>query len=141
MRRRPCGRRRDTGEDVTAPSALPALWRANANRMECYGPSPTAAALRAAADQLEAAFRADAQDSLTLAEAERESGYSRQHLARLVRQGALANIGRPRSPCASRRPSRKPRQFALRSESPVGTISDVRGRNGACDRSLHTRSD
>jgi hypothetical protein len=85
--------------------------------------------LRAAADQLEAAFRANAQDSLTLAEAERESGYSRQHLARMVRKGTLTNVGRPRSPRVRRGDlPRKPRRLALRSESRAGNISDVRGR-------------
>ena len=124
VRQHPTGRPRDTGDDVTAPSGLPAVWRADADRMECYGPSATAAALRAAADQLEAAFRAGAQDSLTLAEAERESGYSRQHLARMVRHGALTNIGRPRSPRVRRGDlPRKPRRLALRRQETADRLA------------------
>jgi hypothetical protein len=48
----------EAGRRKIAPSALPALWRADAERLERYGPSPAVAALRAAADQLEEALSA-----------------------------------------------------------------------------------
>jgi hypothetical protein len=46
----------------------------------------------------EAVFGSEASESLTLRDAARESGYSRDHLARLVRSGAISNAGRPNAP-------------------------------------------
>lgn len=40
---------------------------------------------------------------LSLAAASLESGYSRDHIARLIRQGAIPNAGRPNAPSVRRR--------------------------------------
>lgn len=40
----------------------------------------------------------DAEVSLSLAQAARQSGYSADHLGRLVRQGKIPNAGRPNAP-------------------------------------------
>lgn len=61
----------------------------------------------------EAVFATEEAETLTLAHAARESGYSRDHLARLLRSGTLPNAGRPRSPRIRRsdlprKPSRLP---------------------------------
>ena len=40
---------------------------------------------------------------LSLSEASAESGYSREHLARLIRQGSIPNAGRPNAPRVRRR--------------------------------------
>lgn len=47
---------------------------------------------------LSALFGTEEDAPLTLSEASRESGYSADHLSRLVRLGAIPNAGRPRSP-------------------------------------------
>jgi len=51
------------GRHEIALDALPALWRADAEHIERYGPSPAALALRTAADQLESALGATWQRS------------------------------------------------------------------------------
>jgi hypothetical protein len=51
---------------------------------------------------LDAVFASEATETLTLREAARESGYSEDHLARLVRSGVIPNAGRPRAPRVQR---------------------------------------
>jgi hypothetical protein len=81
---------------------LPELWRAHAQIMELYGPQPVAVALRAAADMLERALRAENDAPLKLAEAAAESGLSSDHLGRLVRRGQIPNLGRKHAPRIAR---------------------------------------
>ena len=52
---------------------------------------------------LSAVFGTEENAPLSLSEAARESGYSADHLSRLVRQGVIPNAGRPRSPRISRK--------------------------------------
>jgi hypothetical protein len=52
---------------------------------------------------LEALLAAARDVPLTLQEAARESGYSADHLGRLVRQGKIPNAGRPSAPRIRRR--------------------------------------
>jgi hypothetical protein len=47
---------------------------------------------------IEITMQADAEESLTLVEASRESGYSSDHLGRLIREGKLGNAGRTHAP-------------------------------------------
>jgi hypothetical protein len=47
---------------------------------------------------LNVATKADAGRLLTLKAASQESGYSTDHLARLVRKGAIPNAGKPNAP-------------------------------------------
>jgi len=47
---------------------------------------------------VDALFASANDETLTLREAARESGYSQDHLARMVRTGAIPNAGRSRSP-------------------------------------------
>lgn len=77
---------------------LPALWRDRANELEPYA-APVATAFRSAAAELEAALRADGDETLTLANAAAASGYSERRLRELLAEGALPNAGgrgRPR---------------------------------------------
>ena len=60
-------------------------------------------AIESSAAQLEEAFRDDDEATLTLTDAARESGYSTDHLARLVREGKIPNAGRPSAPRIARR--------------------------------------
>ena len=52
---------------------------------------------------LEAVLRQRDETTLTLADAARESGYSTDHLGRLVRDGKIPNAGRPGAPEIARR--------------------------------------
>lgn len=47
--------------------------------------------------------RSEGDEILSLAAASSESGYSKDHLARLIRQGTIANAGRPNAPRVRRR--------------------------------------
>jgi hypothetical protein len=47
---------------------------------------------------LDAVFACESDEAVTLREAARDSGYSRDHLARLVRSGVIPNAGRPNAP-------------------------------------------
>jgi hypothetical protein len=61
------------------------------------------ALLDAVLGDLELLFAQEEEFALTLREAARESGYSVDHLARLVREGTIPNAGRPRAPRISRK--------------------------------------
>lgn len=45
----------------------------------------------------------EGEEVLSLAAASAESGYSREHLARMIRQGTIPNAGRPNAPSVRRR--------------------------------------
>ena len=70
--------------------ALPATWRT------------PAVALESCAAELEATLRERDETTLSLTEAARESGYSADHLGRLVRDGRIPNAGRPGAPRIAR---------------------------------------
>jgi hypothetical protein len=63
-----------------------------------------------------ALFASASDETLTLREAASESGYSQDHLARLVRAGAIPNAGRARSPRIRR--ANLPRKAAALPGSP-----------------------
>jgi hypothetical protein len=77
-------------------STLPEVWRAKAAELERYSPA-AAIAFRDAAQELEAALHST-EDGVTLTEASRVGGYSVDHLARLVREQRLTNLGRKHAP-------------------------------------------
>ena len=81
-----------------SPRELPSVWRGEAERLRHYGAIGNAVALEAAAEQLDAALRADAGVRLTITRAAAESGYSADHLERLLREGSLPNAGRKHAP-------------------------------------------
>ncbi len=76
---------------------LIAAWRGHAADIEAYA-SQAAAAFRRAADQLEAVAAGSDSEALTLEAAATESGYSLDHLGRMIRDGKLANAGRKHAP-------------------------------------------
>ena len=78
--------------------ALAKAWRTRAETIRRYGGDTQAVALEACAAELEEALRQRDDTTLTLAEAARESGYSADHLGRLVREGKIPNAGRPGVP-------------------------------------------
>ncbi|HEX5178491.1 MAG TPA: hypothetical protein VFW04_04125 [Gemmatimonadaceae bacterium] len=105
------------------PNSLAQLltaWRARAGELREYGGDASARALEHCADDLEAALRAELGEALSLDAAARESGYSVDHLARLIREGAIPNAGRKHSP-AIRRADLPHKAGALRTVAPGAT--------------------
>lgn len=71
-------------------SELPALFREKAARLrEDAAAEQPAHAWERAADLMEIALQGSAMELLTLDEAEVESGYTRRHLLRLIREGVI----------------------------------------------------
>ncbi len=62
------------------------------------GATAQAEVLEGAAADLEAALTMAGAEAVTLAEAARLSGYTADALGRMVRTGALRNVGRPHAP-------------------------------------------
>jgi len=77
-----------------------------------FGDEERARAIEWAASLVERALQEHAEERLTLAEASARSGYSQDHLARLIREGRLPNAGRPHAPRirAADLPTRRSRQ-------------------------------
>jgi len=82
--------------------SLPVAWRKRAKALRRYGGETPAVALDRCADDLEATLRERDETTLSLVEAARESGYSADHLGRLVRDGRIPNAGRPGAPRIAR---------------------------------------
>ena len=83
---------------MTEPASLLRLWRDHANCLRRYGAQAQARVLETAADELEAALEEQNDDLLTLNQAAALSGYSADHLGRLVRSGRLPNHGERHAP-------------------------------------------
>ena len=77
---------------------LSAQWRACAETLRAFGAATQAEAVERCAMELEQALTANHDELLSLQQAARISGYSADHLGRLIRQGSLRNVGRPRAP-------------------------------------------
>lgn len=76
--------------------SLASRWRADAEILRRYGCRRATAVLERCAGELDAELRRDVY--VDLAEAETLTGYSRSHLRRLLREGALANHGSGQAP-------------------------------------------
>jgi|SRR5665213_717956 len=79
-------------------TSLAERWRTDAATLESYGDTQVAKVVRQLADDLEAGLRDDGAELLTLASAERESGYSRDRLRHMVADGDVPNAGRKGAP-------------------------------------------
>ena len=125
--------RDDSAQGPTAISELVMTWRQRAAQLDPYAPS-AAHALRETARELEEAIRADGSELLTLSEAALISGYSVDHLGRLVRDGRLPNHGRAHKPLLRRADlPRKPSALSSGPENAYDVAADVRsllGRRG-----------
>jgi hypothetical protein len=75
-----------------------AEWRARAETAALLADSRAAHVLRLCATELERALRDAGDTPLTLSEAAAESGYSVEHLRRLVSEGKIENAGRKHAP-------------------------------------------
>lgn len=81
---------------------LAQAWRSHAAELREWGSDASARAIEHCADDLENALRAESTETLTLQQAASESGYSVDHLSRLVRRGGIPNAGRKHAPAIRR---------------------------------------
>ena len=84
--------------DRPSVEGLLANWRRQAKSLRRYGGDTPAAALERCAADLESTLVERDETTFSLVEASRESGYSADHLGRLVRDGKIPNAGRPGAP-------------------------------------------
>jgi hypothetical protein len=77
---------------------------------------------------LDASVAQTSEEPLTLREAAAESGYSVDHLGRLIREGKLPNVGRAHAPKIRRRdlPRKTPRQLASPASDSYDPNTDAR---------------
>lgn len=84
-------------------TGLPSKWRERGDALRQYGGAEgPARAWEQAALELETALRAHDDEPLSLAAAAADSGYSADHLARMVRDGKIPNAGRHGAPLVRR---------------------------------------
>jgi hypothetical protein len=87
-----------------SPDDFAAKWIAEADAMRRRGVlADGASLLEEVLRDFEAVTKGHGDQLLTLIEAGRESGYSAEYLRALIRQGRLANAGRPHAPRIRRR--------------------------------------
>jgi len=109
--------------DADPLRGLVAAWRARADDLRPYA-APAAAAFDRAADELDKQLSALELEPLSLQQAEAESGYSADHLGRMVKRGKIPNAGRHGAPRILRRDlPRKP--VALPGADPGLTLVGV----------------
>lgn len=80
---------------------LIARWRRCAAALQRYGPE-AAAVLEDVADELEAFDCQHAGETLTLLQASVASGYSRDHISRMISEKRIKNVGRKGKPLVRR---------------------------------------
>ena len=73
-------------------------WRERSVDHDRHGNVGAARTYELVADELEASLRGKDEEIVTLAVAAQESGFSEDHLGRLVREGRIPNAGRKGSP-------------------------------------------
>lgn len=78
-------------------------WNANASTLRQYGAESHAQVLESCAQELQETLHGSNDTLLTLAQAADHSGYSADHLGRLVREGKIPNAGRHGAPRILRR--------------------------------------
>ena len=91
------GDSQNAAPDSARPDGLPLIWRGRAELLSRYAPE-AAKVFEECATDLERALQSTASELLTLRDAADFSGYSADHLGRLLRTGRLTNYGRSHSP-------------------------------------------
>lgn len=89
--------------DKSRFGALNERLRQDAGVMSRRGLREAAALLESVVQELDEELRKEEQETLSLQEASTLSGYSVEHLGRLVRQGDIPNAGRKGAPRIARR--------------------------------------
>jgi hypothetical protein len=95
-----------------SPSALILKWRELAETLRAEGCSEVAAARERCATELEAVLHTHDSQALSIEQAATESGYSAEHLRRLLREAPALNAGRSGKPLIHRRDL--PRKAAIK---------------------------
>jgi hypothetical protein len=90
-------------EPKPTPAELPDDWRALAAQQRRLGADAQARILEFCADELAAALMRAGDELLSLSRAAKESGYSLDHLSRMVREGRIPNSGRRSKPLIRRK--------------------------------------
>lgn len=90
-------------QDQPTAAELPNYWRALAAQQRRLGADSQARVLDLCADELAAALLRGGDEPLNLSRAAQESGYSVDHLSRLVREGKIPNSGRTSKPLIRRK--------------------------------------
>jgi hypothetical protein len=103
-------------------SELSEEWRALAEQQRRLGAEPQARTLEYCADALWGVLRANDDELLNLQQAAGESGYTPDHLGRLIREGKVPNAGRRARPLIRRsdlpaKPERLPSAGTAAAES------------------------
>ena len=109
-------------------------WLKQAEALRRYGGGNLAVVLERCADELEATVRERDETTLTLTDAARESGYTREHLGRLVRDGKIPNAGRPGAPRIARR--HLPRKHRDQESLAIPPLARMRGRRQVSGRGI-----
>ena len=91
-------------------------WRTSAKLFREHEQATTAVAYERCADALEDVLAQENEAPLNLQEAAAESGYSPDHLGRLVREGQIPNSGKPGAPRVARKDL--PRKLDVAPRSP-----------------------
>jgi hypothetical protein len=107
----------------TGLAELAAQWRARAVQLREWSGAAAesvAHAYERAADELCAEIERDSAETVTLTEAERISGYSADHIGRLLRNGTVSNAGRKNAPRV--RLSDLPRKPGAALKQPTGNL-------------------
>ena len=110
----------DMSDHASIPGDLPALWRERADFLLEYGDPNSARLWQLAALELERAMKVFGEQTLSLVEAARESGYTPDHLGALVKRGRIPNAGRTGAP--------RIRRFDLPIKPPTGPGRPTRPR-------------
>lgn len=120
--------------------ALPHRWRERAEHLHRYGRAEAAAAIwKLAADELDEKLQEEADELVNLTDAARRSGYSPDHLGRLVREGKLVNHGARHAPKvrAGDLPHLRSRALVQTTDDGYDPIADARSlmsrRNGGAN--------
>jgi hypothetical protein len=90
-------------QHVSTPADLPELWRKLAVQQRRLGADSQARTLEYCADELTATIIGASDELLSLSRAAQESGYSVDHLGRLLREGRIPNSGRKAKPLIRRK--------------------------------------
>jgi hypothetical protein len=85
-------------EITPTPRELNEKWIQRAHFLREYGDTNCARLWELAANELRDAFETHGDETLSLTEGGRESGYSPDHLSRLIKRGVIANAGREGAP-------------------------------------------
>jgi len=80
------------------PFELLEQWKEQAALLDDVAGAAQAATFRRCARELAAALEADQNEALTLDQAERESGFNKDSLSRMMKRGAFPNVGEEYKP-------------------------------------------